>query len=312
MDSQQKIQLLKRRQLGAVLSDALKFIKINFKALFISFLVLVVPIYLIGIILGNSFGGLNQVFDPLVIQESPLLFVGLFIFYCTLLISTVSVSAIVISSIVASEKKNFEPLTFNDISPLFLKSLGLVFTIYFIYLLLFIAIFGFIMYLAISFELYPIMILFLPLMIVWIYYSLYFLMMPIISLRENIGVSTAFQRSKILLSGKWWETFGVSFCAQLLSSLLTYVIIIPASIVMGIMFLSDIDSTEIDRTFGIGSTYMNTISIVSLFASIYALVALAIKYYDLVEQHENPTLKKKIFSIGADKRSKFFENDGEY
>ncbi|ASB48871.1 hypothetical protein [Alkalitalea saponilacus] len=135
--------------------------------------------------------------------------------------------------------------------------------------------------------------------VVFVFVPLSMTYMPLVD--ENIGAFSAIKRSFSLVFGNWWVTFGIIVIASVIVSLLGTIFSIPAFVVGVVQGYSSvtgegaIDSTSLAVIF---TTSIGTLAQYIIYPIVF--VAIAIQYYSLKEQKENPGLLQKIEEITDD------------
>jgi len=317
MAGQRELQTLRKRELGEIIGDAFKIFFRNFKTFSYSFLVFVVPIFLVlGFaivflggnamqkIIGNDVLGLMGDLKGL-LTGMGLLYVGLFLCY-------MSTYNMVYAGLKAYRENGDEPFSFDALKENYLKYIIPVSTTYFFIVLIIMAvafvptlIFGLLSPLLIGLGVFLIM----PFAI---YLAILTCLMPIIRVEEELSFTEAYYRSKYLIKNNWWSMFGIVFIAALIAGMLAVLFNIPYLIFTMGADLSGIGGEEGTQNVGLMLSLSYLLGLIGgLFTSIYTQIALGLKYYDLVEKKDNTNLQHKIDSLGTSQDS-FFENEGEY
>ena len=144
------------------------------------------------------------------------------------------------------------------------------------------------------------------------YFMFKWILAPYIYVHEDIGVVDAFKRSGNLTQGKWWWTFLTIFAMAMISSIVSYVFMIPLIAGMGTSAFLSAESGSMGGTTAIMAGIGTLIYLIgSMFASIYYQVGIVLQYYSLREQKEGAGLMDRIDQIDSDDDSGF-DNAGEY
>lgn len=135
----------------------------------------------------------------------------------------------------------------------------------------------------------------LPGVFVLIAFSLSFVVISI----EKKGVLDAISRSKELISGNWWPTFGLVILVGLVQFALSMVFYVPFYL---LLFAVGFNSTE-GNFEPIG--WFGTVTSILVFIGVYFLqtlqmIAIAFQYFNLVEQKEGAGLMQEIDQIGRE------------
>ncbi|MEX0845199.1 MAG: glycerophosphoryl diester phosphodiesterase membrane domain-containing protein [Balneolaceae bacterium] len=270
--------LQKYRDLGGILTDSFVYIRIHYKSLGKALLLLVLPFYLIsGFLVGNAytsfFSAMMQ--NPDVAGDT--IFSGNFMIGLILLaISSGALLTVALTHIQIAQHDEEVQL-----SQIIDKFGGNFFTLFILYLIII---------LAVSFS-------FFLFIIPAIYVGIKLFIAPAVAILEEKNPFEAVRRSWDLVQGHWWFTFAVYLVMNIITSFMSYVLIIPMSIFIGFVTTSGADSNEVLGT-GMGIFYGLMVVIASLF-SVLMLIAMCLQYYNLIERKEGRGLREQIEELGA-------------
>lgn len=319
MADQKELITLRKREFGEVIGDSFKVFFKNFKNFALGFLIFVMPIFLLSAIAVTILGG--DALKSVVSGDSSSLLdgdivgflAGFGIFYIGLLVCYVFIYCVVYSGIKAYRQNGDEKFEFGELKNNFFKYIIPVGVAYLF--ILFTIMGGSILIGGLGVAIHPVfggflVVLLLPLIF---YFSIICSLMPFIRVEEDAGLMESFHRSRYLVKDNWWSVFGVYLVASLIASVISSIFSIPYYIFIFMSALSGIDNGgEGIEKIGMTMAIYFLISILgSMFTSMYAQVAISLKYYDLVENKDNVNLNEKIDSLGNTNES-FFENEGEY
>jgi len=294
---QNKIELRKVRDFGSLLNVIFEYIKINFKSLLKSNLLIGTPtILLAGVFLGIYQSSLFS-FDvdstipkiglPFLLSTFLTMvsyFIIMVVTYSHLSVYKQSETGIFdIEDVWQKTKQNFLIILSTVIGYSFILGLiGLIFVGTGFYLtyqgnygfvfLIFIGI-GILIYLMIN-------------------YSLVF----IVRIEEGINFIAALKRSKKLIKDNWWFTFGLILVVGIIQSFLLYALYIPTYLVMFSITFSGVGS----ETGSLSKILIIVTSIITSLGTILCTIstlAIAFQYYNLVERKEAPGLLQKVENI---------------
>jgi hypothetical protein len=295
--NQTKIELRKVRDFGGLLNVIFEYIKINFKSLLKSNLLISAP----AILLAGVFMGLYQSsmfnftdYPDLALIGIPFVLSMLFIIISYLIVMVVTYSHLIVYN--ESETGVFE------MEDVWLKIKQIFFMIlnteigYFLLLFL-VGIFpiGIGFYLVVQgYEFFFLLMIFGTVFNIYlgINYSLVF----IVRIQERLKFFEALSRSKKLISGNWWFTFGLIIVVWIIQGFLGSILLMPNYIVTFFVAFTGVDSESsgINRTLYIISSIISSLSVL-----IYSIstIAIAFQYYNLVERKEAPGLLQKVENI---------------
>jgi hypothetical protein len=114
---------------------------------------------------------------------------------------------------------------------------------------------------------------------------------------ERDGFREGFERTRDLVRGQWWPTFGVLFVSTLVAVVVMLVLAIPGSLVQAVASFNTLD--------GEGAPSVAAVAVGALFGVLvyaaYAIptVAAAFQYFNLVERKEGAGLLAELDALGA-------------
>lgn len=314
----EKMALERRRDFGEILSDGFAFFKTHVKILSISFFKYVIPFILIGgfcygyffsdVLSGIGTGDIDPdfIFSNILYLLLFLLsiMVGSSLLYTTVFgvahtdvatvdssvgtfVETDEVGRFVGSNFIKVLVANMAMIFAAIIPPMLLVVMATVLGPLFGVLIMFLIIFV-IFYLVIS----------------WVFVSY-------IYVTEDLGLVDSFKRSRELVSGNWWSVFGLYIVASLIASVMSMVFQLPLQIIMGIGEFG-VAAENSFWTSKLALGILSTISFLgSMYANMYTVACLVMKYYDLREKKDGSGLRAQIDSFGQ-KKDTSFENEGEF
>lgn len=266
-------KLQKYRDLGAILTDSFVYIRVHYKSLGKALLLFVLPFYLIsGVLVGNAYSSFFSALmnNPDVTGDS--LFGGGFLFgFLLLILSSGALLTVAMTHIQLA--RDHDEVQLSDLIDRFGKNF---ITLVALYILIVLAVIpGFLFFL-----------------IPGIYIAIKFFVAPAVAVMENKDPIQALKRSWDLVQGHWWFTFATYLVMNLVTTFMSYVLIIPMSIFIGFMSAAGADSNEAIGT-GVGIFYGLMIVVASLF-SVLMLIALSLQYFNLIERKEGVGLRQQI------------------
>ena len=211
---------------------------------------------------------------------SPSLFVVIFF---TVFIN-LTIALIVFSHVIEYEENHQRPITLTSIwerieVDLF-SGMGLWFTMAFLLLI------------ASTFLVIP-----------GIYLAIPFLIALLIHMREGTSIPDTLRRSLSLYKGQWWVGFGL--VAVLLLIQLAFAFGMGLSVILLYRFLPPVIVISFKG-------FVNVlVSVVGSFATAVMYVAMALQYYNLLEQKEGIGLLNRVEAIGQASRNGHFSIDNE-
>ncbi|MDR9414979.1 MAG: hypothetical protein RI564_01755 [Gracilimonas sp.] len=269
--------LQKYRDLGGILTDSFQYVRIHWKSLGKALLLLVLPFYLVsGILVGDAYSSLftaivdNPNADPESLFTSNFLFGMLLLAFSSGALLTAGLTHVQIA-------RDHGTVQLSQITDSFGSNFFKLFLIYILILL------------AIFFSAF----LFL---IPAIYVGVKIFLAPATSILENLNPIDAIIRSWQLTKGHWWFTLGVYLIMNIISSFMSYTLIIPLSIIMGFLGISGAENESSIMSL-MGIFYGLVIVIASLF-SILILIAMCLHYFNLIERKEGTGLRQQIEELG--------------
>ena len=295
MQNHSFIEFKKERDLGAIINDTFKFIRENWKPYFGAIIKIVGPFILVGSILMVVFFGyyvgVAGEFTSMADSENPNDIFGLIlpmfgwmgllaIVFILVYIMVSLTSLYYIKSYISNNGiVNIEDVKTNTFKNIW-KFLGL----------------GVLIVLMVGFGA---ILCYLPGIYLWVVLSL----ATSILVFEGKSVGDSISHSFTLISGQWWNTFGVLLVIAILVNILGYAFSVPALIYQLIghgTTLGSSDPTEVFNVFKdpiyIG---LNVLSYIGKFVlSSISLIAAVFIYYDLNEQKNLTGTIEKIESLG--------------
>lgn len=269
--------LQKYRDLGEILTDTFQYIRIHWKSLGKALLLLVLPFYLVsGFLVGDAYSSLFSALmqNPDTAGDA---FIGGGFFIGMLLLAMSSVALLTVALTHIQLTREYGEVELAQITERFGSNFIRLFLLYLIIVI------------AISFS-------FFLFIIPAIYIGIKLVPAPAASIFENLNPIEAIQRSWTLVQGHWWFTFAVYVVMNIITSFMSYVLIIPMSFIIGLMSASGAASSDMVES-GMGLIYSLMIVFASLF-SVIILIATALHYFNLIERKEGRGLRAQIEELG--------------
>ncbi|MEX0724083.1 MAG: hypothetical protein WD053_09400 [Gracilimonas sp.] len=270
-------KLQKYRDLGAILTDSFVYVKVHYKSLGNALLFFVLPFYLIsGVLVGNAYTSFFSALmnNPDVTGEAVI--GGDFILGFLLLALSSGALLTVAMTHIQLAREN-EEVILSDLIDQFGRNF---ITLVALYILIILAVIpGFLFFI-----------------IPGIYIAIKFFVAPAVAILEKKNPIESLKRSWDLVGGHWWFTFATYLVMNLVTTFMSYVLIIPMSIFIGFMSTSGADSNEMIGT-GMGIFYGLMVVVASLF-SVLMLIAMSLQYFNLIERKEGVGLRQQIEELG--------------
>ena len=292
-----KIEFRKVRDFGGILNVSFDYIRSNFKTLFKSNLLIAgTAIILAGIFMGIYQSSTFNFTNIYGLEEIgiPFLLAMIFSAIAYVIVLSVTYSHIMLyknpeiesfdtNEVWEETKKNFLVIFFTGLGYILILGLIAILTMgiglyltstgYYFFIFLFLFGFGFVIYLSVN-------------------YSFIF----IARLEEGISFSEALTRSKELIKGYWWRTFGLIIVVGMIQGFLSFVFYMPIYIVMMFVAFTGIENgaTDFHKILFI---IAGIISLISLVLYMINIVAITFQYYNLVERKEAPGLFEQLDEI---------------
>lgn len=282
MENFNKIDFRQRRDFGQVLGISFTFIKQNAKQLFKAILFLCGPPIMIGALLMGSF--FSSIFDSALNQAPPDLtfFISLFGGMIIMMVGLFFSYAVILSYIKLYQVTEDGVIKVNDVwneaktQIMPLMGLGFLVGLLVIVGALFCYIPGIYLATALSFSF-------------------------LILVMEGKGISESFSRSFTLIKGEWWSTFGVTFVMGLISSMLSYIFIIPLYVIMFVFMINNAGEPNPQEMMSfMGYLMMGYMPILYLAIAIlnsFHIIALSFKYFAVVEEKESVGIMNEITQL---------------
>lgn len=288
--AQSKIQLRKIRDFGDNISDTFQFIRQEGKSLVLSFLVvggifMFINAIVSGIYQKQTFGFMDSlsegIFNP---EQTFSMFTPMY--FAVIILSVVTYSAMITVVAVYTrfcDEENRTPST-AEVWQSFSKYI--VRTIVFGFLQSILVIIGLVMCI-----------------IPGIYLLVVFLPAPFIIVHENLGISDTFNRCFTINRQGFWQSLGIYLVAGIISSVVSGILGVLLGIVVGLG--TYFSSAQMSTVMAI---VMSVVSVVQYFFYLILFIAVALQYYNLVEQLEGTGLERRISLIGDTKQHR--DNSG--
>ena len=122
---------------------------------------------------------------------------------------------------------------------------------------------------------------------------------PVISM-ENKNASEAITRSFKIIKGNWWATFGFFLVLGILTVFISYIIVLPLSLLAGFMIVRP-GNTGLASFLYAFSSILNLV--LYFLISVILYIGVDIRYFSLVEKKEQVGLMEQIEQMDNDKES---------
>jgi hypothetical protein len=323
----EKIPLFKKRNLGDTIGTAFELLRVNFRLISVSFMIMVMPLLIICIVLVSmgfvgfmrqkaSYYSTGGTTASVIINTISIL-IGYFGYFFTLFIEAVVLHEVIIAYEHSDDPANIKvsdvwKLIKGDLGRIVLSFLGLIPLSVVLFILV-----AVIYYIGVSISSSAAGLSILIIYIIYIYFNVCLSNYLMLRLRSEYGVFTAMAKCVTLTVGRWrwWRTLGVHFVMTLVTVSFYFVSMIPFSVFI-YLFRIHIAPTMTHE----GSVFWMYIVIgISLawagvvFAYCLNLVLLGstANYYSLVEEKEHVGLQVDIGQIGIVSESVKIQ-EGEY
>jgi len=305
-----KIELLKVRDFGEIITDSFVFARQNFKQLVKCFFVFSGFFMLAGAILmaihqskvlneitNNDFGAPRSVFGTTYSNLGPeywsaiaLLLVG----YINLQVSMLSYMAIY------REKGNVAATVeevWGYVKYFFLRVFGSAILVAIMMIGAILIVFGIMFAISSSNTYLAIFLAFLLCIVPFVYlYPIFSLIFPIMVF-ENSSFGYAFSRSFTIIKRNWWATFGSIFIMGLITWVASFIILVPVAILNAISLIAH---------FGKGTPFSMVTTIISAVLEalshilyIVPIITVSLCYFNLTEQRDGEGLLSRISQLGT-------------
>jgi hypothetical protein len=324
----EKIPLFKKRNLGETIGAAFELLRVNFRLISVSFLIMVMPLLLLCILLVSMgfIGFMKQKLSYIsgsgggtasVVLNMAAMLIGYFGYFLTLFIQAVVLHEVVIAYEHSDDPQNIKvsdvwQLIKGDLGRIVLSFLGVIpLSVLLFILAAVIYAVGF----AISSSAAGLSILIIYLINIYVNVCLSNYLM--LRLRSEYNIFTSIGKSFSLTVGRWrwWRTLGVHFVMTLVAISFYFVSMIPFSVLIYLFRVHLAPTMARDEiltwmyvVIGAALAYAGVV-----FAYFINLVLLGstVNYYSLVEEKEHVGLQVDIEQIGmvteSDKKQ-----EGEY
>lgn len=273
-----ELTLQKYRDLGDILTDSFQYLRIHFKSLGKGLLLFVLPFYLVsGFLVGNAYTSIFSVMlaNPDVMNDS--MFGGdIFLGFLLLALGSAALLTVTVKHVqLAQHTTEIAP---TDLLEDFARNFFMLVALYIIIII------------AVGFS-------FLFFIIPGVYVGVKLFIAPAAVILEDKNPFEAFGRSWDLTQGHWWFTFAVYLVMNIITSFMSYVLIIPFTLLAGFLSTSGAETSDGGLGTLMGLFYGLLIVIASLF-SVLLLIAMCLQYFNLVERKEGKGLRAQIEELG--------------
>ncbi len=269
--------LQKYRDLGAILTDSFVYIRVHYKSLGKALLLLVLPFYLIsGILVGDTYSSFFSAMIENPDMSGDALFGSNFLLGL-LLLALSSGALLTITLTHVQLTKNHKEATLSALINNFSRNF---FTLLLLYVIIIIVV-------PVSFMFF---------IVPGIYIGIKLFLSPAVAVLEQKNPFDAINRSWDLIQGHWWFTFAVYLVMNIITSFMSYVLVIPFGLLVSMATVSGADTSGMIGT-GMGIFYALMIIFGSLF-SVIMLIAMCLHYFNLIERKEGDGLRAKIEELG--------------
>ena len=324
----QKIQLLVKKDFGAVLNDTAEFITRNFAKYSKAFLYFIMPqiLVMMGIVtyFMNEFsrflGGIGTIrtrhaFDIDMLSSS--LALGLILIVLFSVVYMIQSLLCYEYVLLYDSKDDPSEITMEGLWQKIRDNILLMATSYlgyFFVVVVFMVINGaFLYFVAKAIPALAVLLGFV-LFFVWMYLGISTGMFFIVRLREGLGIFESFLRCFRLIRGHWWRTFGILIIAGIVSSIMQAVIVAPLSILNAVATLHRVVQSPQDPAAMFTPLYGITQAVsmaVGIYFSAILCFANSINYFSMVESTDHVSLQREIENIGKAPDPQY-KQEGEY
>lgn len=266
----------KVRDMGDIITDSFAYIRQHYKSLGKGLLFFSLPFYLIAsVLVGNSYSGFfeaaleNPMSDDMPVMGGDF-WLGLVLFG----MATASIFAITLQHISISRETEKDEITTQHL----LEDYGLNV----IYLMVMYTIIIISVTLGLMFFIIP-----------GIYIGVRMVLGPAAMILENKNPIQGINRSWELVRGYWWNTFGTYLVLYIITTMMSYVLIIPFSIIIGLMSAGGMD-TSLGGLGSVMSIFYGLMLVVAALFSVILIIGLALQYFNLKERQEGTGLREQI------------------
>ncbi len=278
MEAIEKIEFFKQRELSEIINATFTFLRQNFLKLGKCILFLVGPVVLLTALLAGFF---QESLLEAQLNEDFVSLGQLYLAYFILaMISTGLLAAVVyeyISLYVEKELTEFDVSdVWNAAKNLLVKYIGASIVM------------GIVVFIGFMFCFVP-----------GIYFAIAFSLTFVALVREKTGVFQAMSRSKELVSGYWWFTFGLIIIFVIIQIVLMLIFYVPQLVVSFIAGFHAAEGTAVTGSYNfltIAASFIATIGYYLFYA--IPLTGFAFHYHNLIERKEATGLIGEIDSIG--------------
>lgn len=310
---EEKIELHKIRDFSGVFSDAVKFIKRNFRGIGKSIVIIVAPVYTLATILVSllsvriidAMNGVQNAYSPYgnaygrnmaALFLDPALWLSIFLYFSAFILAF---SVIFAYTKLYSEKELHETITPNDVWQYTwrrsLKFLGysIVYTIMFIigYFLLSLVL-GLIAFIP---DIGPVIVVLIFIALFIGVYTFFTVLVPVIYY-EDEGIMESLSRTFSLLKGSFWQTLLINFVAYILVQAVVWFFYF----VFMMLFMTGsigIEKFDIEMLKIIFIVFFALVPIALFFAYLFQYSINSFNYFSLLEKRDHVGLKKKVNAI---------------
>ncbi|MGQ1909246.1 hypothetical protein ACT3CE_05610 [Marinifilum sp. RC60d5] len=274
----------KVRDFGLLFSDTFLFLKQNFKNLAKGFLYYVLPISLIqGIVLGfvqyqsvNSLATGGNLFT----DGSSFVIISTLISYFLMFVAYSFAMSFMMNYIKIYKEKGANNYELSEVWKRMVKDIPRILAALFVSGLL--AGFGFII-----------------LVIPGIYISICVSLVIPIVIFENETIGSALKSCFSLIKNNWWNTFAFLFVISIIGYSLNFVTQLPSTIYQVVLaiFIGTGDPITPSKALSILFSIIQAAG--SGFIQMLPITAIAMQYFSLIEQKQNPSLLKDLETVGT-------------
>ena len=314
------IPLHKVRDFGAIIGDLFLFLKENYKPLlgyYVKYGVVLVTIGLVvQVIVGYSLSSSISSEDPSVMLLLASFFIILF-FILGFYMVNAAVYAYMEGYAEGGEQAGREGVSKNlwrNVGKLVVLTIFIVVVLGVIFgalVLLMVGLASISPILATLFALLGIGLIFL-----YIYIVVKFYLAMFIYTLPGTGLIESFKKSWELVKGKWWRTFGSYFVISMITSVISYIFIIPMYLLMIIPFIGGMTDPDeaLQSMMTTGPYAMFIMYLGTLLVYVINLSITPLMYYSYMEEDHGVSLEQDIQDLnegGQQSMNSFFENEGD-
>lgn len=273
-----EFRLQKYRDIGDILTDTFSYIRNHYRSLGKGLLYFVMPFYFASAFLvGNASATYFDVVSSTPLDEFSFSFFGIEFWAGILMTMLGSCAIFTVTLNHIRQTKGTEEIDYSQLMN--------GFPLLFINLLLLFLFTGLAIFTGLIFFLIP-----------GIYIGVKLAVAPAALAFENRNPLDAMSRSWKLTRSNWWLSFGIYIILYIITTMMSYVLVIPSSLVISLISSAGAASGGMWGT--LNSIFNGLMVMVSSLFTIVLIIGMALHYYNLIERKEGTGLKSQIEELG--------------